>query len=152
MGERKDETNMGKTRDALNEEEVIFCSGYFCMIGGLLCTDCIGCMGDAECLCCRHQFCCKSGTDMLCCTAEEEDCCQLGCGCCAYSCKSPVTCCKREPQCSCFVTLCAFPCTDEIPYACGDCGLSCLPKCGCCLKLKDLGAVDPSQHSETPTV
>merc|ERR1712216_521328 len=78
---------------------------------------------------------------------EEEDCCQLGCGCCAYSCKSPVTCCKREHQCCCFVTLCAFPCTDEIPYACGDCGLSCLPKCGCCLKLKDLGAVDSSQHS-----
>merc|ERR1711998_50070 len=72
--------NMGKgqgckVRDALNEEEVIFCRGCFCCIDGMLCTECIGCMGDSEVLCCRHQFCCKTGAEILCCTAEEDGCC-----------------------------------------------------------------------------
>ncbi len=122
--------------DATN---LIVFSGCCCCFNALFCTtpDCIGCSGKSECLCLIEEFCCRSGADMLWCTAPEGACCQLGCGCCAIACKSPTTCCKSKQQCCCLVGQGAFPCDAEIPCVVAAWFLSCYPKCGCCIKFGD---------------
>merc|ERR1711918_315866 len=101
MGNR---ANMGYNhiREFVNEEETCFVQGFFCCVDGCYCGDgCCGCAYDREFLCCRHQFCCRGGRENLCCTPDEDDCCQLGIGCCSYSIRTKnCTCCKDEAQCT----------------------------------------------------
>merc|ERR1711918_56693 len=143
MGNR---AKMGRSmgvRDGIDENNVTVCHACCCFINGFMCTECCGCAIEEDCFCLRYQCCCKSGADQICCTPEEDECCQLGCGCCGYSCKKECCnpCCKAEAQQCCFVGLCAFPPGGDsgVPFTIAWMGLMCVPQFGCCKKLGELG-------------
>eukprot|EP01035_Chromulina_nebulosa_P022173 gene22173-28709_t len=118
------------------------------VFGGLCCSyslcyfdtpGCIGCAYEEECLCLGSKGCCKVGASPYWCTpTDEKACCQLGLGICALFLKTPTTLCKDEEQCCCLVGSCSFPPDKDMPCIVGSYGLTCYPKCGCCLKLSDV--------------
>lgn len=129
--------------DDINKSDLTLIGAACCTYNLLYCSmpNCIGCAGDVEILCCGHEFCCKPGANMLCCTPKEGSCCQLGLGICMIDCKSPKNCCKASSQCLCLINSCIFPCNDEMPCMLAILGLVCYPTCGCCMKY---GAVSPN--------
>eukprot|EP00930_Biecheleria_cincta_P102007 TRINITY_DN93671_c0_g1_i1.p1 TRINITY_DN93671_c0_g1~~TRINITY_DN93671_c0_g1_i1.p1 ORF type:complete len:140 (-),score=21.14 TRINITY_DN93671_c0_g1_i1:158-538(-) len=112
--------------DSIDESKVIVCDAFCCWYDGCLChASACGCASKDTCCCVELDFCCKLATPRLC------------CGCCALRCKVPDTCIQQQSQLCCWVTACAFPCTSEVPCLVALCGLTCYPKCACCLKVTD---------------
>jgi hypothetical protein len=89
----------------------------------------VGCAGNCTFLCIHEEFCCKSGTDKLCCI------------CCALKFESPSTCCKAEEQCCCLIAGSAFPPDpNEVPCMLASCCLMCYPLMGCMKTIAEVKA------------
>jgi len=133
-----------KSKDNIEEGEMIVCHGLLCCNTSLYFHNCVGCSGMGEFLCIKQQCCCKlEGVEPYSCACGEakEDpnlFCQLSLCCIALGCKRPTVCCKAQEHCCCVVTNCTLPADDEMPMTCAFCGIQCYPACGCCKKLKDL--------------
>ena len=129
-------------RDAVDENELIIIDACCCCNDTLYCqSDCIGCSGESEFLCYKEKCCCKPGVDIYtCCPAKDDDkmLCQLGLICVACGFKVPSTCCKFQQHLCCLVSNGAFPTDPEVPCMCASLGLTCYPKCGCCMKVGDV--------------
>jgi len=123
MGEAKADN------DALDQAEVTICDSCLCLYTGFATgAQCLGCMESNACLCLECEFCCKSGVEPLCLY------------CCALRKIDITVLCKGQAQCCCLVGAGAIPCDDEVPMMFGTLGLTCYPKVGCCMKMKDITA------------
>merc|ERR1712194_595262 len=95
-------------------------------------------MESNACLCLECEFCCKSGVEPLCLY------------CCALRKIDITVLCKGQAQCCCLVGAGAIPCDDEVPMMFGTLGLTCYPKVGCCMKMKDITACCARTRSRVP--
>merc|ERR1712050_452996 len=116
-----------KDNDALDQAKVMICDACCCCYDGFLFDDsCLGCMGSSTMCCLESEFCCKTGTDMLC------------LGCLACRCVGPSVCIKQQQQMCCCVSAIAIPPDDEVPMMVSLWGLNCYPKQGCCSTMESL--------------
>merc|ERR1719277_2563021 len=113
--------------DSIDGDKVkVFEACICCYEGCLAMDDCqVGCAGNETCLCIHTDFCCKSGTEKLCCL------------CCALKCESPTTCLKSEGQCCCLVGAAAIPPDSEVPCMIAQCCIMCYPKMGFGIKVSE---------------
>ena len=118
--------------------------------------DCIGCSGKSECCCLLNECCCTTDTEPLCCWCDEptdHSCCRIACGCCALYCKKPGVCCKIQGHTCCLVCSGSIPTDLEVPFILTFCCITCYPRCGVCLEIRDInGALErASKMYEKPT-
>jgi hypothetical protein len=121
--------------DAVDEENIALCCAVGCANCGIYKDgDCLGCSGKLGLCCLDMELCCKPSAPCLpclCCGPRME--CD---GCSIFN----VQC-----QMCMMVVSGALPCNKEVPVALSVLGLTCFPKCGCCLKIGELKSKD-SDH------
>eukprot|EP00630_Chrysocystis_fragilis_P003756 CAMPEP_0197387012 /NCGR_PEP_ID=MMETSP1165-20131217/270_1 /TAXON_ID=284809 /ORGANISM="Chrysocystis fragilis, Strain CCMP3189" /LENGTH=154 /DNA_ID=CAMNT_0042912309 /DNA_START=18 /DNA_END=482 /DNA_ORIENTATION=- len=128
--------------EPIDEKDVVVCFGLCCCNAGIATSKCLGVATEATCLCFEHNCCLKPGADCMWCSAGGGGgkICQLGLGICSIGLVTPSTCCKSQAQCCCLVESAALPPDSEIRAVIAILGLSLYPKCGCCIRLNDVGA------------
>ncbi|KAJ1430400.1 hypothetical protein B484DRAFT_361353 [Ochromonadaceae sp. CCMP2298] len=115
-------------------DNLIVFNSCICCASGLYTTmpDCLGCSGQAECLCCVKDFCLKSGAAPMPCMAGAADgfLFKIGAPCCSVGFKAPTICCKGKNQCCCMVGAGEFPPGTDVPMMCSYLFIVCYPKFG----------------------
>ena len=114
--------------DAVDEDKVVLCCALCCINCGCLndCT-CLGCSAKAGLCCLNCEICCKTGAPCLpcCCCGPNIDC-------------QDCSICHFQGQACWLVISAALPCNHDVPLAVSVLGLTVIPKCGCCVPIKDV--------------
>jgi hypothetical protein len=129
--------------DTIDEDFLKICFSCGCInISKLPASfDCIGCSGKSECCCVIHECCCTTDTPPLCCMCDDPPnsaCCLVACVCCTLYCKKPQVCCKLQGHTCCLVCSGSIPTDMEVPFILTCCCITCYPKCGICLQIRDV--------------